>query len=175
MPNNVIFLANRSHAYLCLSKYQDALADAQKAIKMDPSYWKGWSRLGLTFQHLGKLYDAKTALEQAVQRHKGTEDVEPTKKALADVMCLIEIGNYRKRMIPNSVAESTSDEYLGRQIIALHRQIAIRNKGSLSIGSLSLGGRCKFFVLLVGRQGHYILDRDLGVVEIAHPAFGKSL
>jgi hypothetical protein len=41
------------------------------------------------------------------------------------------------------------------------------------IGSLTLNGLVSFFVSLTGRQTQYTWDKDLDLVKIAHPAFGK--
>lgn len=45
LPTNVVYYANRAAAYTNLQKYDEAIRDAEAAIKIDPTYSKGYSRL----------------------------------------------------------------------------------------------------------------------------------
>ncbi|KAJ7922818.1 hypothetical protein B0H13DRAFT_2655447 [Mycena leptocephala] len=48
-PNNkilAILYANRAASCLALHEYLDAMHDGQKAVKLDPTYVKGWARIG---------------------------------------------------------------------------------------------------------------------------------
>eukprot|EP01084_Bolivina_argentea_P245444 410940_1 len=55
---NAIYFANRSAAYACLHLSDDAVADAQKSIQLDPTYSKGYSRLAFAYQKQCKYKDA---------------------------------------------------------------------------------------------------------------------
>jgi len=68
-PENPIFLSNRAAAYSASSKHDSAVADAQAAVAIDPSYSKAWSRLGLAKFALG---DTNGAMEA----YKAGMDVE---------------------------------------------------------------------------------------------------
>lgn len=46
VPNNPIYLSNRAAAHSNVSDFDSAIADAEIAVDTDPSYSKGWSRLG---------------------------------------------------------------------------------------------------------------------------------
>ncbi|KIJ28582.1 hypothetical protein M422DRAFT_189532 [Sphaerobolus stellatus SS14] len=50
VPDNAILYANRSACYMALKRYGDARTDAKKATELDPSYSKGWGRLGAAFE-----------------------------------------------------------------------------------------------------------------------------
>jgi small glutamine-rich tetratricopeptide repeat-containing protein alpha len=45
-PTNPIYLSNRAAAYSNIGDYDSAIRDAEIAVDTDPSYSKGWSRLG---------------------------------------------------------------------------------------------------------------------------------
>lgn len=59
-PKNPIFLSNRSAAYHNLKNYEAAKRDAKACTEIDPSYSKGWSRLGLALYALG---EARASME----------------------------------------------------------------------------------------------------------------
>lgn len=59
-PTNAIYLSNRAAAYSSSGAHDKAVDDANAAIKVDPSYTKGYSRLGFALYSLG---DAEGALE----------------------------------------------------------------------------------------------------------------
>lgn len=60
IPTNVVYLSNRAAAYSSSRQHEKALEDANRATEVEPTYAKGWSRLGLAKYALG---DAKGALE----------------------------------------------------------------------------------------------------------------
>jgi small glutamine-rich tetratricopeptide repeat-containing protein alpha len=59
-PGNAIYLSNRAAAYSAAKDHESARADAEAAVAVDPTYTKGWSRLGLARFALG---DAKGSME----------------------------------------------------------------------------------------------------------------
>jgi tetratricopeptide (TPR) repeat protein len=88
-PSSAVYLANRSYAYMALSKYEDARIDAEKAVVADPTYWKGWARFGAAHKALKKYSEAKTAFEQALMLGP-TTGAEITRLDLAEVTRLLE-------------------------------------------------------------------------------------
>lgn len=59
-PGNPVYLSNRAAAYSASHQHEEARADAEAAVAVDPTYTKAWSRLGLARFALG---DAKGSLE----------------------------------------------------------------------------------------------------------------
>lgn len=59
-PSNVVYLSNRAAAHSSALRHEKAVEDAEAAIKLDPSFAKAYSRLGLAQYALG---NAKAAME----------------------------------------------------------------------------------------------------------------
>ena len=74
--SNVVYYSNRAAAYSSASQHDKAVADAEKAIAMDATFSKAYSRLGLAKYALG---DAKGAMES----YKKGLDVEGDNKSEA--------------------------------------------------------------------------------------------
>ncbi|KAK6503882.1 hypothetical protein TWF481_008883 [Arthrobotrys musiformis] len=68
-PESAVCLSNRSMAYTQLQppKMKEAKEDAEAATKADPSYWKGWSRLGDALLTMGEASKAVDAYSKAVE------------------------------------------------------------------------------------------------------------
>lgn len=81
-PQNHLLLSNRSAANLKASNKSKALADAKACIAANPSFAKGFSRLGAAQQSLGRWKDAKESYEHVIK----ILDPENTaaKKGIAD-------------------------------------------------------------------------------------------
>ena len=60
----VPLLSNRSACYLRLGLPQPALADAERCVQLDAAFLKGLHRLAAANQQLGRLAEAKSALER---------------------------------------------------------------------------------------------------------------
>ena len=71
------------------------------------------------------------------------------------------------------IIAAVAEQELELELDGLERKIAARNTGALSFGHVSLNGHVSFFVSLTGRESQYLWDKDLDLVKIAHPAFGK--
>ncbi|KAK6531459.1 hypothetical protein TWF281_008263 [Arthrobotrys megalospora] len=67
VPGNPIYLSNRAAAYSASSQHDKARDDAQAAVEADPTYSKGWSRLGLAKFALGDAKGAMVAYEKGIQ------------------------------------------------------------------------------------------------------------
>lgn len=66
-PKNPILLSNRSAAYISTKEYEMGRADAQAAVDADPTYTKGWSRLGLAKLELGDIEGSMGAYKRGME------------------------------------------------------------------------------------------------------------
>lgn len=55
-----VFFSNRSASYTALTKYAEAIADANTCIELKPDWPKAFSRLGAA-QYLAKNYEVTTS------------------------------------------------------------------------------------------------------------------
>lgn len=69
LPTNAVYYANRAAAQSSLRNYDEAIKDAESAVKVDPSYSKGYSRLGYAKFAQGKS-------EEALEAYKKVLDIE---------------------------------------------------------------------------------------------------
>jgi len=65
-PNNPIFFTNRSAAYAHMKKWDKSLRDADKAIKLNSSWEKGYWRKGNAHFELGQFDEACAAYKSAM-------------------------------------------------------------------------------------------------------------
>lgn len=65
-PNHVLY-SNRSACYTSLKKFTDALNDATECVKINPSWSKGYNRLGAAHLGLGDLDDAESNYKKALE------------------------------------------------------------------------------------------------------------
>lgn len=86
-PNHVLY-SNRSGSYASLKEYDQALKDAEECIKINPSWPKGYNRVGGAQFGLGNLEDAQKAYEKCLsldsnnaQAKEGLKSVENAIKA----------------------------------------------------------------------------------------------
>lgn len=77
LPTNAVYYANRAAAHSSMKAYEEAIKDAESAIKTDPTYSKGYSRLGYAKFALGQA-------EDALEAYKKVLDIEGDKAS--DVM-----------------------------------------------------------------------------------------
>ncbi|KAJ6594304.1 hypothetical protein B0H19DRAFT_1094912 [Mycena capillaripes] len=52
-PQSAVLYSNRAACYHALSRHEDGLSDATKATEIDPTYSKGWHRMGACADVLG--------------------------------------------------------------------------------------------------------------------------
>lgn len=69
-PNHVLF-SNRSACYASLHKYMDALKDAEECVKINPTWAKGYNRVGAAEFGLGNYDESIKAYNKALE-------IEPT-------------------------------------------------------------------------------------------------
>ncbi|KAF5101538.1 hypothetical protein D0Z00_000813 [Geotrichum galactomycetum] len=66
-PDNAIYLSNRAAAYSNNRQHENAVADAKKALELDPSYTKAYSRLGLAHYALGDAQASMDAYKKGLE------------------------------------------------------------------------------------------------------------
>lgn len=66
-PTNHIFMTNRSNAYFKMKKFDKSLRDANKSIKLNAKWHKGYYRAGLALMELDQAEEALKQFEMAVQ------------------------------------------------------------------------------------------------------------
>lgn len=94
LPTNAIYYANRAAAHSSLKQYDDAIKDAEEAIKIDPNYSKGYSRLGFAKYAQNKPDEALDAYKKVMdlEGDKATDimkrDYETAKKKVEQSMNL---------------------------------------------------------------------------------------
>lgn len=76
-PNSHIFFSNRAAAHCHLTSYELAISDCEASIALNPSYAKGYTRLGMA-QYAMKNFDA------AVEAYKKCCELEPKNKSFKD-------------------------------------------------------------------------------------------
>ncbi|KAI5286085.1 hypothetical protein KEM54_000075, partial [Ascosphaera aggregata] len=90
-PANAIYLSNRAAAYSASGDHQKAVEDAKAATQSDPSYVKGWSRLGLAQFALGNPREAMEAYQKGIEVEGGSgsdamrKGFETAKKRVAEL------------------------------------------------------------------------------------------
>ena len=79
-PNSHIYYSNRAAAYTYLKNYDSAISDCKKAIKLDPTYVKAYSRAGSAYFTTGdyenavEMYTRCGELDPLQQTHKDQLD-----------------------------------------------------------------------------------------------------
>ncbi len=77
---NAVYYANRAAAFSQNHEHERAIDDAKKSVEVDPSYSKGYSRLGLAYLSLGKYQEAIEAYETGLALDPTSQ---PMKQSLA--------------------------------------------------------------------------------------------
>uniref|UniRef100_A0A1L8DU50 Stress-induced-phosphoprotein 1 n=1 Tax=Nyssomyia neivai TaxID=330878 RepID=A0A1L8DU50_9DIPT len=64
---NYLIYSNRSAAFVKAGKYQEALQDAQKTVSLNPTWAKGYSRLGTAYSYLNCTMEAFEAYNKGLE------------------------------------------------------------------------------------------------------------
>lgn len=115
-PKNVIYYSNRAAAYSTFNQNENAAEDAKKAIEIDPSYAKGYSRLGHALLSLG---DAQGAID-AYQKGLKLEGSNPSpimqrglqaaqEKALGDLDDIVDVQADSSSSSTRDVSSASAD------------------------------------------------------------------
>lgn len=75
-PKNVQCLTNRAAAYMAMEKYHLAVADALKAVEVDPSYWKGYLRSINCFLIMGDIKHAGDFIKKCEKNVAGIDSIK---------------------------------------------------------------------------------------------------
>lgn len=75
-PNDHRFFGNRSYCFDQLGQFEEALKDAEKAIKIASHWPKGHFRKGLALKGLAKYIESEGAFEQVLILDKGCEEAQ---------------------------------------------------------------------------------------------------
>jgi stress-induced-phosphoprotein 1 len=75
-PNDSTFYSNRSAAYLGLRKFNEALADGEKCISLQPKWVKGYYRKGLALMSLGRYDEAAKAFKKGIECEPNNDDLK---------------------------------------------------------------------------------------------------
>ncbi|QEL62655.1 hypothetical protein SBP28_004372 [Candidozyma auris] len=66
VPNHVLY-SNRSACYASLKNFTKALEDAEKCVEINPTWAKGYNRVGAAQYGIGNLEDAKKSYSKALE------------------------------------------------------------------------------------------------------------
>ncbi|KAL3658296.1 hypothetical protein V7S43_016685 [Phytophthora oleae] len=78
---NAILYANRALVHLRMKNFAAAEDDSSRAILLDPSYMKGWSRRGMTRYRRGRYAESVQDFEEALRLDPGNREVAKLVKA----------------------------------------------------------------------------------------------
>ncbi|XP_071692106.1 uncharacterized protein [Rutidosis leptorrhynchoides] len=80
--DNAVYYCNRAAAYTQTQQYTEAIRDCHKAIEIDPSYIKAYSRLGSVYYAQENFNDAiHKGFKKALQLDPGNEFIKGKCKA----------------------------------------------------------------------------------------------
>jgi stress-induced-phosphoprotein 1 len=66
-----VFYSNRSAAYASMGKWEEALADGQKCVELEPSFAKGYGRAGAALHGQGKYQEAVDIYSKGLEVDSG--------------------------------------------------------------------------------------------------------
>jgi tetratricopeptide (TPR) repeat protein len=112
-PKNVFTYTNRSYGYLLMGRYDEALADANKAIEVDPNESNAYFLKGRILVALNKNKDAIKYLDKAIEynpkvarfyyfRGKAFLETNETERGLEDMKKAAALGHKGARGYLNS-------------------------------------------------------------------------
>ncbi|XP_071694244.1 small glutamine-rich tetratricopeptide repeat-containing protein 2-like isoform X2 [Rutidosis leptorrhynchoides] len=89
--DNAVYYCNRAAAYTKTKQYTEAISDCQKAIEIDPSYIKAYSRLGFVYFAQGNFNDAiHKGYKKALQLDPENEFIKGNCKAAVEKVIIEE-------------------------------------------------------------------------------------
>lgn len=175
-PKNAIYYCNRAAAYSRVDRHGDCVIDCKEAIKLDPTYSKAYSRLGIAYFNLNNYELACQAHRNALKYDPGNVLYENNLKLAEDKLAEREMGS---SATPRSVADSLPEgmrpdlsSFLNNpQLINMASQMlndpSIRNMMSGILGSTPADGN--FDALL--QAGQTLASR----LQTTDPAFVENL
>ncbi|GMG22326.1 unnamed protein product [Ambrosiozyma monospora] len=82
-PNHVLY-SNRSACYTSIHQYNEALKDAQECVKINPTWAKGYNRVGAAQFGLNDLEGAKLSYEKALDLDESNKIAQAGLQAIVD-------------------------------------------------------------------------------------------
>lgn len=105
-PNIVKYYTNRCASYMCLVNYDAAVRDAVKAVDVDPSFWKGYSRAINCFMILGNIKQARVYIEKMQNNIAGVDSIK-----FNEIPKVEKLENHHKEIV-KAMDEKNFDECL---------------------------------------------------------------
>ncbi|ANB12321.1 Sgt2p [Sugiyamaella lignohabitans] len=128
-PRNAVYFSNRSAAYSSLRKSTEAADDARKALEIDPTYSKAYSRLGLALYSLGDAQGAMEAYANGI-KSEGDSPSDGMKKGYETAKKRVE--EELEASVPGGSSDSTSNS---RSVDASSAATASAGGASASAGA----------------------------------------
>jgi len=75
-PQDSAFYSNRCAAYMGMNKFEEALADSEQCIVLQPNWVKGFYRKGAALVSLGRYEDAVRAFKRGLECEPNNEDLK---------------------------------------------------------------------------------------------------
>ncbi|CAG8527579.1 2888_t:CDS:10 [Paraglomus occultum] len=105
-PNVAVYYANRSFAYIKTEAYGFAVADADKAVTIDPSYVKGYYRRAAANMALAKFKDALRDFRIVVKSAPGDKDA---KAKLVECEKIVRKADFERAITVDTSKKSIAD------------------------------------------------------------------
>lgn len=70
---NHVYYSNRSNALVQLKRYQEALADAERTVELDPKFARGYGRKGVALFYLQRYEEAAAAYSKGLELEPNNE------------------------------------------------------------------------------------------------------
>lgn len=80
-PNNHLLYSNRSACYAATKQVEKALEDGEKTIKLNPSFWKGYTRKAIPLYMMERYAEARETYQQGLKIEPNNETL---KQGIAD-------------------------------------------------------------------------------------------
>jgi len=110
-PRDHVSLANRSVCYFQLSRYEEALRDAEKVIRVKPTDPKGYVLQSRALTRLRRLSDAERTLLQALQLTNGNGDAKGSRDEIEKELIKVQYW-IQSQSISSSSHQSSPSESL---------------------------------------------------------------
>lgn len=73
---NALLYSNRAAARFFLKQYNESLEDAEKVLELNPTWWKGYKRKGLSLVHLYRYEEAIDVFEKSLKLEPDNEELQ---------------------------------------------------------------------------------------------------
>lgn len=93
-PANHVLYSNRSACFASMKKFAEALKDAEECVKINPSWSKGYNRVGAARFGLGNLDEAEKSFERALE-------LDSSNKAAKDGLQQVQQAKSPKQQMPD--------------------------------------------------------------------------